>query len=132
MQIMFTCLARAMYIPGQLFIQRRNFLAQLCHCAEFGTVAQHSKFTNSENPTFKKFSHSGLCCFCRSSPVTTMARANLWWPSCHKVSVVLVNWFGLHPSLNIFSKGLRDRTLHVPRQPIGPQTAPSGFRHSSA
>ena len=40
--------------------------------------------------------------------------ANPWWLSVHKVWVESVNCFGLQPKLEIFCKGLRDRTWHVP------------------
>ena len=36
------------------------------------------KFTNSEDPMFKKLAPSGTCYLCLSSPLTTMAPSPLW------------------------------------------------------
>ena len=37
-QILCTCPARAMYTPGQLFIQRRDGHVEMCQCTKFGVT----------------------------------------------------------------------------------------------
>ena len=99
---------------------KANFLYHvvmpLSSCANVPSlVSLAQKFTNSEDPTFKKLYPSGTCRLCRSSPVTTKDQAHLWWLSAHKVSTKCVHWLDLQHRAQFFGKGSRGGTWHVPR-----------------
>ena len=82
--------------PQMNFLYR--IVMPLSSCANVPSlVSLAQKFTNSEDPRFKKVYPSGTCCLCRSSSVTTKDRAHHWWVSAHQVFPQSAHWLDLQP-----------------------------------